>query len=444
MVRIGCGAGFGGDRLEPAVKLLEEGGLDYLVLECLAERTIGLGQKRRMRDPEAGFDPLLERRLRPLLPLLKRHGTRIVTNMGSANPLAAGHRIVRLAEEAGIALTVAVVTGDDVLDILDPRVPSLETGRPLADHGRILSANAYLGADALMPALQSSADVVITGRVADPSLVVAPLAHHFGWDLGDSDRSGGDRIGQATVIGHLLECAGQITGGYFADPGRKDVAGLADLGFPFAEVGADGHCALGKLPGTGGTITVATVREQLLYEVTDPSGYITPDAIADFRNVRITATGQDRVEVTGGTARPRPDTLKVSVGYHAGFVGEGEISYAGANALARARLAGEILRDRLKPLFPDLAVECLGGEAYRHGFLDGQAPTVEYRLRLVGRAASGEIAGEIGREVEAMLTNGPAGGGGARKLVQETVGIVSTLVDRSRIRPQVTVLESAR
>jgi hypothetical protein len=426
MVRIGCGAGFGGDRLEPAVKLLEEGGLDYLVLECLAERTIGLGQKRRMRDPEAGFDPLLERRLRPLLPLLKRHGTRIVTNMGSANPLAAGHRIIRLAEEAGIALTVAVVTGDDILDILDPRAPSLETGRPLADHGRILSANAYLGADALMPALQSGADVVITGRVADPSLVVAPLAHHFGWSLGDSVR-----IGQATVIGHLLECAGQITGGYFADPGRKDVAGLADLGFPFADIDADGHCALGKLPGTGGAITVATVREQLLYEVTDPSGYITPDAIADFRNVRITAIGQDRVEVSGGTARPRPDTLKVSVGYHAGFVGEGEISYAGANALARARLAGEILRDRLKPLFPDLAV-------------DGQAPTVEYRLRRVGRAASAEIAGEIGREVEAMLTNGPAGGGGARKLVQETVGIVSTLVDRSRISPQVTVLESAR
>lgn len=439
MIRIGCGAGFGGDRLEPAVTLLERAELDFLVLECLAERTIGLGQTRRMNDPEAGYDPLLDRRLAPLLPLLKRHGTRLVTNMGSANPLAAGRRVVRLAEEAGIALTVAVVTGDDVLDAIDPEAPSLENGRPLSGHGPILSANAYLGADALLPALETGADVVITGRVADPSLVVAPLAHRFGWKLDDWDR-----IGQATVIGHLLECAGQITGGYFADPGRKDVPGLADLGFPFADIDAEGRCRIGKLAGTGGLITAATVKEQLLYEVTDPSGYVTPDAVADFRAVRITPTGPDEIEVTGGTAKPRPDTLKVSVGYHAGFVGEGEISYAGANALGRARLAGRILDERLRPSIPELTVECLGGEAYRHGFLEGVPPTVEYRLRVVGRASDAAAAGEIGREVEAMLTNGPAGGGGARGSVRETVGIVSTLVDRSRVWPQVTVMESAR
>src|SRR5690349_18673709 len=324
MVRIGCGAGFGGDRLEPAVRLLEDGDLDWLVLECLAERTIGLGQKRRMHDPSAGYDPLLERRMRPLLPLLKQNKARLITNMGSANPLAAGRKIVQLAEEMGLNVSVAVVTGDDVLDVLDPDAPSMEDGKPLSSYGRILSANAYLGSDAILPALGSGADVVITGRVADPSLVVAPLAHHFDWDLGDADR-----IGQATVVGHLLECAGQITGGYFADPGRKDVLGLAELGFPFADVDQDGRCVLGKIEGTGGLITAATVKEQLLYEVTDPTGYITPDAVADFRAVRLRALGQDRVEVSGGTARPRPDTLKVSVGYHAGFVGEGEISYAG-------------------------------------------------------------------------------------------------------------------
>jgi hypothetical protein len=177
--------------------------------------------------------------------------------------------------------------------------------------------------------------------------------------------------------------------------------------------------------------------------VTDPAGYITPDAIADFRNVRIHDQGGDRVEVTGGTARQRPDTLKVSVGFHAGYVGEGEISYAGANALARARLAGEIMRDRLTGTFPDLKVECLGGEAWRHGFLNGDAPTTEYRLRVVARAPTAELAGEIGREVEALLTNGPAGGGGARKYVQETVGIVSALLPRTKITPQVTVMRSA-
>ena len=438
MVRIGCGAGFGGDRLEPAVRLLEDGNLDYLVLECLAERTIGLGQKRRMHDPSTGYDPLLERRMRPLLPLLKEKGARLITNMGSANPIAAGQKIVRLAEELGLEIGVAVVTGDDVLDVLDPDAPSMEDDKPISGYGRVLSANAYLGSDAIVPALASGADVVITGRVADPSLVVAPLVHHFGWDLGDADR-----IGQATVIGHLLECAGQITGGYFADPGRKDVPGLADLGFPFADVDESGHCVLGKIEGTGGLITAATVKEQLLYEVTDPTGYITPDVVADFQAVRIKPLGADRVEVTGGTGHARPDTLKVSVGYHAGFVGEGEISYAGANALARARLAGEILQQRLAPLFPELRVECLGGEAYRYGFLEGQEPTREYRLRIVGRAQTQELAEEIGREVEALLTNGPAGGGGARKYVQETVGIVSALLPRTKINPQVTVMRSA-
>ncbi|GEO42742.1 ABC transporter substrate-binding protein [Skermanella aerolata] len=438
MVRIGCGAGFGGDRLEPAVRLLEDGALDYLVLECLAERTIGLGQKRRLHDPASGYDPLLERRMRPLLPLLKEKGTRIVTNMGSANPLAAGRKIARLAGELGIDITVAVVTGDDVLSVLDPEAPSMEDGRPLSSYGRILSANAYLGADAILPALQSGADVVITGRVADPSLVVAPLAHHFGWDLGDADR-----IGQGTVVGHLLECAGQITGGYFADPGRKDVPGLADLGFPFADVDADGNCVLSKVAGTGGLITAATVKEQLLYEVTDPTGYVTPDVIADFRSVRIAPLSPDRVEVSGGTGRIWPDTLKVSVGYHAGYVGEGEISYAGANALTRARLAGEALHARLASQFPELRVECLGGDSFRYGFLEGQEPTREYRLRIVGRAQSRETAEEIGREVEALLTNGPAGGGGARKYVQETVGIVSALLSRTKIEAQLTVMRSA-
>ncbi|WP_207461355.1 acyclic terpene utilization AtuA family protein [Azospirillum sp. SYSU D00513] len=438
MVRIGCGAGFGGDRLEPAVRLLEEGGLDYLVLECLAERTIALGQKRRLHDPEAGYDPLLERRLRPLLPLLRVKGTRLVTNMGSANPLAAGRLTARMAGEMGLDLTIAVVTGDDVLSELDPEAPSMEDGRPLSGYGRILSANAYLGADAILPGMEAGADIVITGRVADPSLVVAPLAHHFGWDLADAAR-----IGQATAIGHLLECGGQVTGGYFADPGRKEVEGLEDLGFPFAEVEPDGRCVLGKLPGTGGLITAGTVKEQLLYEVTDPGGYLTPDVTADFRAIRIRPLGGDRVEVSGGTGRTRPDTLKVSVGYHAGYVGEGEISYCGANALARARQAGAVLHRRLAHGFSEFRIECLGGEAYRYGFLEGAEPTREYRLRVAGRATTLAEAEEIGREVEAMLTNGPAGGGGTRRHAQETVGIVSTLLPRGKARPGVTLIRTA-
>lgn len=437
MVRIGAGAGFSGDRLEPAVRLLAEGDLDYLVLECLAERTIALGQKRRLRDAALGYDPLLERRMRLLLPLLKERRARVITNMGAANPRAAGDLVARLAGEMGLDIEVAVVAGDDVLAAIDPEAPAMEDGRPLSSHGRILSANAYLGADAILPALATGARVVITGRVADPSLVVAPLAYRHGWSLDDAAR-----IGQATVVGHLLECGGQVTGGYFADPGRKDVEGLDELGFPFADVDAEGGAILGKLPGTGGRIDAATMKEQLLYEVTDPGAYVTPDVVADFRQVRIAELGRDRMAVSGGTGRPRPDDLKVSVGYHAGFVGEGEISYRGANALARARLAGEVLRRRLGPRFPELRIECLGGESYRDGFLDGCPPVTEYRLRVAGRAATGEEAEEIGLEVEALLTNGPAAGGGARTSTREVIGIVSTLIARADIRPEVLTVRA--
>ncbi|MEP6943202.1 MAG: acyclic terpene utilization AtuA family protein, partial [Betaproteobacteria bacterium] len=309
-MRIGSGAGFAGDRLEPAVILAEQGGLDYLGLECLAERTIALGQLRRRQDSSAGYDPLLERRMELLLPLLRRNRVRLVSNFGSANPRAAGERIVALARALGFPVKVAVVTGDDVFDRITGDAVALETGAPLAEFGELVSANAYLGADALMLALASDADVIVAGRVADPSLFVAPIAHHFGWSLDDLER-----VARATVVGHLLECAAQVSGGYFADPGRKDVPGLAHVGFPFADVDADGTATIGKVAGTGGIISLATVKEQLLYEVTDPFAYITPDVTADFSGVELAVTGRDAVSVRGGRARGRTSTLKVSVGY---------------------------------------------------------------------------------------------------------------------------------
>ena len=315
-VRIGSGAGFAGDRLEPAVILAEQGGIVYLALECLAERTIALGQLRRRRDPDSGYDPLLERRMELLLPVLKRKKIRLISNFGSAHPLAAGRRIVEMARRLGVAVKVAVVTGDDVYARITSRAVALESGGPLGDYGELISANAYLGAEALMPALRSGADVIVTGRVADPSLFVAPIAHHFRWSIDDLER-----IARATVVGHLLECASQVSGGYFADPGRKDVPDLANVGFPFADVDADGNATLGKVAGTGGMITLATVKEQLLYEVTDPGAYITPDVTADFSGVALSVAGPDAVAVSGGRARGRTPTLKVSVGYLAGYLG---------------------------------------------------------------------------------------------------------------------------
>jgi hypothetical protein len=435
-VRLGGGAGFAGDRLDAPVDLATRGNLDYLILECLAERTIALAQLRRRRDPAAGYDARLQQRMESLLPALDRHRFRLVSNFGAANPLAAADAIVDVARRMQVPVKVAAVTGDDVLDALDLAAPTMETGAPLSSFGPIVSANAYLGADALLPALATGADVVVTGRVADPSLFLAPLMHEYGWPADDLDR-----LGRGTAVGHLLECAGQLCGGYFADPGRKDIPDMANLGFPFADVDADGNATLGKVDGSGGRITRATATEQLLYEVTDPHGYLTPDVVADFSAVKLTETAPDRIDVRGARGRPRPQTLKVSVGYLAGFVGEGEIGYAGANALARARLAAEIVRERLAKRFSDLRVDLVGSTSLHGRAFDASERPYEVRLRVAARAKTAPDAAIVGDEVEALYTNGPAGGGGARKYVTEQIGVVSTLIDRARIAPQVAVRE---
>jgi len=312
----------------------------------------------------------------------------------------------------------------------------METQRPLSEHGPIVSANAYLGADALLAAIESGAEVIITGRVADPSLFVAPLAHRFGWGMDDWDHLAG-----ATCVGHLLECAGQICGGYFADPGRKDVPDMAHLGFPYADATDEGVARIGKVEGTGGRIDIATVKEQLLYEVTNPYGYVTPDVVADFSDVGLEQVAPDRVIVSGARGKPRPSELKVSVGYLAGFVGEGEIAYAGSNGLGRAELAGRIIEERLAGRFDALRIDLVGVSSLHGRALDAAARPYEVRLRVAARAATSEQAALIGEEVEALYTNGPAGGGGARGRAYEQVGIVSALMQRRDIATQVTVLQ---
>lgn len=430
-VRIGCGAGFAGDRLEPAVDLVERGRLDDIVLDCLAERTIALAQQRRLMDPGAGYDPRLVARFSRLLPPAVERGVRVLTNMGAANPVAAGNVTRDLLDMAGSTARVAVVTGDDVLDGLDLDAPALEDGRPLHEHGELVCANAYLGADALLPALDSGAQVVITGRVCDPSLFLAPLAHRFRADLDDVAFAAG-----GTLVGHLLECAGQLTGGYFADPGVKDVPGLAELGFPFADVGSDGSAVYGKLPGTGGRLNRATVREQLLYEVADPTGYRTPDVVLDLRRVTVTPFGPGSVRVTGAIGRPRPDRLEVTVGYRAGHKVEAEISYSGPGADRRAALAADIVAARVGGLQLRPRIEVIG-------IVPPDADDrVECRLRVAAIGADLATLGAVGHEVEALYTNGPAGGGGVRVSMGEVIGVVSTLVPRTVVRPGVTILEA--
>lgn len=415
-VRIGSGAGYSGDRIEPAIELCAQGDIQYIGLECLAERTIALAQQEKMHNPAAGYDPLLEQRMKAILEICKSKGIRIITNMGAANPGTAATKTAEIARQLGIGrLRIAAVTGDDVLDVCKQRnLPFLEiSGRVNDLANRILSANAYLGAEPIAQALAAGADVVITGRVGDPALFLAPLICEFGWAMDDWDR-----LGRGTLVGHLLECAGQITGGYFADPGYKDIAGLGRLGFPIGEVSEDGNLVITKVPGSGGAVTEATCKEQLLYEVHDPAHYVQSDVIADFSNVEIQQIGPDVVRVQGGRGAPRPETLKVSVGYIDGYIGEGQISYAGPGALERGRLALNVVRERLSLTgvqTTETRFDLIGVDSLHGGTLPQGREPYEVRIRVVGRTDSMTEAVRIGNEVETLYTNGPAGGGGAWK-----------------------------
>jgi hypothetical protein len=443
-VRIGAGAGFSGDRIEPAVEVAEKGGVQYLVFECLAERTIALAQQAKMKDPAQGYDFLLAERMRAVLGTCRANGIKVVTNMGAANPVAAAERTAEVARGLGLrGLKVAAVTGDDVLDAVRAGDYALdETGEPVASLGnRLVSANAYLGAGPIVEALAGGADVVIMGRAADPAMFLAPLVHEFGWSMDDWTR-----LGRGTVVGHLLECAGQITGGYFADPGFKDVPDLARLGFPLAEVAEDGTAVVTKVPGSGGLVTAATCKEQLLYEVHDPARYLQPDVVADFSGVTVKEDGPDRVRVEGGDGRPRTGTLKVSVGYVDSFVGEGQISYAGPGAVARGRLALEIVAERLRMTgvqASELRFDLIGVDSILGPKLSAGGPEPrEVRVRVAGRTDSLAEATRIANEVESLYLNGPASGGGVTKSAREIVGVRSTLLPERLVRTAVHVVES--
>ena len=445
-IRIGSGAGYSGDRIEPAVELAEKGDVQYLVFECLGERTVALAQQARMKNPDGGYDPLLEERIRAVLPTCAARGIKIVTNMGAANPVAAARKTAEIASWLGLpSLKIAAIIGDDVLDACKERdLPIMEFDGTIKQLGnRLLSANAYLGAEPIADALTGGADIVITGRASDPALFLATMIHAFGWPM-----DGWNLLGQGTVAGHLLECAGQITGGYFADPGYKDVPDLARLGFPIGEVGEDGSLVITKVAGSGGAVTAQTCKEQLLYEVHDPTRYLQPDVTADFSKVRVEEIARDRVRVGGGRGTERPATLKVSVGYVDSYIGEGQISYAGSGSLARGRLALEIVRERLKltgVAASELRFDLIGVDALHGANLAARASEpYEVRVRVAGRTENLREAVRIGNEVETLYTNGPAAGGGVFKSARDVVAVASVLLPRELARPQVHFVAGER
>jgi hypothetical protein len=388
-----------------------------------------------MADPRRGYNAHLERRMRALLPACRAAGTVIVTNMGAANPRAATERTADIARELGLAgLKIACIEGDDVAAIVPPTQKFMDEPGTLADIGRpIVGMNAYLGADAILPALAANADVIVGGRLADPSMYLAPLMHRFGWGTHDLAH-----LGAGTLVGHLMECGMQVTGGYFADPGFKNVPDLARCGYPIAEVSADGNATITKLPGTGGCVTQATVKEQLLYEVHDPAAYLTPDVTADFSRVTIDEQGKDRVRVAGASGNARPAQLKVTVGFDAGFLAEAGVSYAGPAASARGRLAGEIVGERLKTVYAivsDARIDLIGASSLFATAGLSQSESQDVRLHVALRTAKREEAELMLWEVESLLCCGPAGGGGFRGAITPAVMTKSVLIDRALVRP---------
>lgn len=439
-LRIGTGAGFSADRLDPAVDLARRGELDVMIMECLGERTMAFGHRDRALDPSRGYNAWLERRMRALLPPCREFGTTIITNMGAANPGAAAERTIEIARELGLSgLKVACIEGDEVSGLIEPDAPLMDEPGTLADVNLpLVGANAYIGADAVLPAIEAGADVVIGGRIADPSLTVAPLAHRFGWALDDWRR-----LGAGTLVGHLLECGMQVTGGYFADPGVKEVPDLARCGFPIAEVRSDGSAVITKLGDAGGCVTSATVKEQLLYEVHDPRTYLTPDVRADFSGVAIDPLAPDRVQVSGAGGRARPEQLKVTVGFEGGFLGEAGISYAGLSAQARARLAAAIVEERMRGVHGvqgAIRIDLVGVTSL---FATAGAPasdTQDVRVQVAFRSPRRDDVELMLWEVESLLCCGPAGGGGFRGSIVPSVVTRSILIDRDRVRTRVKVL----
>lgn len=449
---VGNASGFSGDRIDaapPVVRaLIRSGKPAALFFECLAERTIALAQIEKRRDPEAGYEPMLERLLEPILADCAKAGIPILGNFGAANPVAAARCVARLARRLGIdGLRIGVVTGDDVSGSVDlGRLPAHE-----ADAGfdmsswTMVSANAYIGAAPLAEALARSAQVVVAGRTSDPSLAIAPLMHHFGWAEDDWQA-----MAAGAACGHLLECGSQVTGGVFWDPGFKDIPDPANIGFPIAEVARDGSMVITKPEDTGGLVDLRSIKEQLLYELHDPAAYLTPDVTMDITGVTLDQVGKDRVALRGVRGHARPEMLKVTACYEGSWLGEGEVSVAGPNTLARARATADVLLQRVKQrgLGRRARADLIGVSAVHDsddGALwrsyDGPEPP-DIRIRLAVESATRDDADQAAREVLAMLCCGTAGTSGARWRVTPRLLTRSFLVPRALVPTEVRVLEA--
>jgi hypothetical protein len=450
VIRVASGQGFWGDALDAPVRQVEGGPIDYLMMDYLAEVTMSILQKQKARDASLGYArdvvPLMER----ILPAVVERGIRVTTNAGGVNPAACAQAIAAVGRRLGLAgrLRIGIVGGDDILDRLDDllargvELRDMDTGRPLADvRDRVVSANAYLGAGPVVAALRQGAQVVVTGRVTDTGLTLGPLVHAFGWAP-----DAWDLMAAGTIAGHIIECGAQCSGGNFQG-GWPDVPRLEEVGYPIVEASPDGSFVVTKHAGTGGVVSVASVAEQLVYEMGDPRAYITPDGIADFTSIRLEQAGPDRVRVSGIAGRPATEFLKVSLAYQHGYKAVGTLVYAWPDAHAKAREADRVLRARLERLglrFDEVLTEFVGASAV-HGPLAGApaADLPEVQLRVGVRSAVRADVERFTRELAPLILNGPpsvTGFAGGRPKVEEIVAYWPALVPQREITPTVQVI----
>ena len=448
IVRVASGQGFWGDWLEAPRRQVEGGPVDYLMLDYLAEVTMSILQKQKERDPRMGYARDFVGAIESVLPAIAGRGVRVIANAGGVNPPACAAAVQAAAQARGASVPVGVVTGDDLLPRIDELIAAghmlanMDTGEPLSTiRDRVLSANAYIGSEPIVEALRRGAAIVITGRSTDTALTMAPLRHEFGWGASDWDR-----LAAGIVAGHIIECGAQCSGGNCLVAWR-DIPDLADVGYPIVEGHEDGSFVVTKHPGTGGRISVPTVTEQLVYEMGDPTSYITPDVVADFTTIRLEPDGPDRVRVFGIRGRAPTDKLKVSIAYRAGFKAVGTLVYAWPDALEKARVADRVLRERLDRLglrFDQVVTEFVGASA-THGILAGEPPAdlPEVQLRIGVRGDDRAAVERFTRELAPLVLNGPpsvTGFAGGRPKVEELVAYWPALVDKTVVQTRVEVL----
>jgi hypothetical protein len=454
MIRIANGQGFWGDSLEAPVEQVRRGPIDYLTLDYLAEVTMSILQKQRSRDPKTGYARDFVDMIARVLPDLKARRIRVIANAGGVNPTACKDAVLDVAKRQGITVRVATVAGDDIMDRLDSflargiELKNMDTGEPLAAvRANVQSANVYFGAWPVVDALAQGAEIVITGRVTDTGLALAPMIHEFKWKADDWDK-----LSAGTIAGHSIECGAQSTGGN-CQVDWETIPHLEDVGYPIIEAEPDGTFCLTKHAGTGGRVTVASVKEQLLYEMGDPHEYITPDCVADFTTIHLDQAGPDRVRFSGIRGRAATDFYKVSISYSAGFKAIGSMVYAWPDAYKKARAADQILRQRLERLglrFDAIRTEFLGANAC-HGIAAAEpspelaAQLAEVVLRIGVRSENRAAVERFTKELAPLALNGPpvvTGLGGGRPRVEEIVAYWPALIPKREVTPEVTVWPS--